>query len=133
MAKERFGSNAQLTGVGTLQIIGNHAYAYSGLVQTAGDNTYSSVLTFPTGAYYLKGTLNLMLASGNNDDLAVKISINGLDLGEWYQQTPPNDFTSPRVEFIIPPNSVVDVEIKNGQSSSARDIYIGFIGRVYDA
>ena len=133
MAKERFGSNAQLTGVGTLQTIGNHAYIYSGIKATAGDNTYSTALEFNTGAYYIDGRLVLMIAHGNNDDTAFRLSINSIAIGEWYHATPPNDGgMNSGVPFLLPPNSYVIVEIKNGQSSTARDVCIGYIGKVYE-
>tara|TARA_Y100001972_G_C7414058_1_gene214366 strand:+ start:41 stop:457 length:417 start_codon:yes stop_codon:yes gene_type:complete len=119
-------------GTGTaLNYIGNHVYGYSGLVQTQGDNTYKTAMEFTTGGSYAVGQVQLCPASGNNDDLVFKISMDGQAIGEFYTDTPPSELNPSALPILIPPQTKVLIEIKNAQGSTARDTYILIIGEVY--
>ena len=124
------GGNPSGTG-SSLNYIGDHAYGYSGLVQTAGDNTYSTAMQFTIGQDYVLAQVQLCPASGNADDLAFRMSIDGQAVGEFYTANPPSEFNASPVPFLIPSFSKVTIEIKNGQGSTARDTYIMIVGRVY--
>jgi hypothetical protein len=124
------GSNPAGTGT-SLNYIGDHAYGYSGLVQTAGDNTYSTAMEFTIGQNYVLAQVQLCPASGNADDLAFRMLIDGQAVGEFYTSNPPSEFNASPVPFLIPSYSKVTIEIKNGQGSTARDTYIMIVGRVY--
>ena len=119
-------------GVGKgLNYIGDHAYGNSGLVQTAGDNTYSTAMEFTIGGGYIVAKIQLCPASGNADDLAFRILVDDQAVAEFYTANPPNEFNPNPVPFLIQPYSKVTIEIKNGQGSTARDTYIMIVGRVY--
>ena len=124
------GNNPSGTGSG-INYIGDHAYGYSGLVQTAGDNTYSTAMEFTIGSQYILAQVQLCPASGNADDLAFRVSVDGQPVSEFYTANPPSEFNSSPVPFLIPAYSKVTIEIKNGQGSTARDTYIMIVGRVY--
>ena len=124
------GGNPSGTG-SSLNYIGDHAYGYSGLVQTVGDNNYTTAMEFTIGPDYILAQVQLCPASGNADDLAFRMSIDGQAVGEFFTKDPPAEFNANPVPFLIPSYSKVTIEIKNGQSSTARDTYIMIVGRVY--
>ena len=118
------------TGPG-IRYIGDYAYAYSGLAQTEGDNSPITRMEFTTGSGLIDAKLQALMASGNNDDLYWQLYLNDIQIGQVYNQTPPNTETPNALFLILPPFTKVTVKIANGQSSSARDMYIVFTGRVY--
>ena len=105
-------------------------YAYSGLAQTAGDNTPETRLEFDTNSEYIKADILIFMASGNNDDLYYQIYFNDVQVAQSYEQTPPNLGTPNTARCIIPPFTNVKIKVANGQSSTARDLYIMFSGEV---
>ena len=101
-----------------------HCYAYSGLAQTAGDNSPETRLEFDTNSEYIKADILVFLASGNNDDLYYQIYFNDVQVAQSYEQTPPNLGTPNTARCIIPPFTNVKIKVANAQSSTARDLYI---------
>ena len=118
-----------------LEIIGQHAYAYSGLF--AALNTDQTVLSFTSGNYYVHGWLQL---NGAVDDdspssttlTACRVAFNGVGLfilvtGDGAHRS----LRSIRQKIIIPPYTEV-VAILDSESSAA-DQYgsVVITGRVY--
>ena len=82
MAKERIGSNAIFTGPQKgLTTIGNHCYAFSGMV--ASSSTPFNLLDFTTGKNYM--IIKLLVyygAQGSGSDIQYKIIFNGQEVGQ---------------------------------------------------
>ena len=114
-----------------LEVVGDHIYGYTGIQATVGDNSYRDIFDYTTGNLYVVGFLTIDWASGNADDLAIKLSLNDAVIGEWYQSNPPAETTTNPVPIIIPAYTNVKVAIKNAQGSTARDCAALITGRIY--
>jgi len=114
-----------------LEVVGSHIYGYTGIQSTVGDNNYRDILDYTTGNMYIVGVLTIDWASGNNDDLVLKLSFNDAVIGEWYQESPPLETTTHPIPIIIPAYTNIKVAIKNGQSSTGRDCAALITGRIY--
>ena len=123
------------TGKG-IRYIGDHCYAYSGLITTSAGN-YVTALDFTSGAGYIASHLELYVDDttpiGQNDAYGFKIEINGLtvckleldDRATPRTRQPHND-----INFIIPPLSHVVISL---YAESAETNFGTFMlsGRVY--
>ena len=115
------------TGPG-IRYIGQHCYAYSGLLAgaTASETTY---LEFQTGAGFIQGEF----AVGSTNETTRKkvyIYFNGVNV---LTQDIDNNYPWPnKFNFIIPPLTRVQVTLKlNGDEGMSS--WFTFCGRVYDA
>jgi hypothetical protein len=127
------GSNV-VAGAGLeLNVVGDYAYAYSGL--KTGTATTVTYLSFTTGNYILVGTfqLNSVVTIDDpalGDASAMVINFNGVPVsnlkadGELERAPASQD-----QEVIIPPYTVVLVTIHSG--GSAGDSSATFTGRIY--
>ena len=114
MAKLKLGSNAQFTSAGKgLTVIGNHCYAYSGMITTSAGN-YVTALDFNTGKGYTDTHLELYVDDttpiGQNDAYGFKIEINGITVCKLElddRSTPRTRQLTNNINFIIPPLSHV--------------------------
>jgi hypothetical protein len=118
-----------------IHVIGNHAYAYSGLYAAA--NTDQTVLSFTSGNYYLHGWLQLNAPVDDDNPAAVtltgcRVSFNGIGVfilvsGDGVHRS----IRSVRQKIIIPPFTEV-VAILDSEASAA-DQYgsVVITGRIY--
>ena len=134
MAKEAIGSNATFTGPQAgLTIIGNHCYAYSGIV--AVDNNETSLLAFATGKEYVKTKLQITNASDTARDSRYKVYLNeqiiyqyGTDVsGEYGSEEDPD----PPLNIIIPPLTAVKVTAMNSENTDSINQVAILTGKVY--
>ena len=129
MAKTRIGSNAQFSSAGkNLNILGNHCYAYSGVVTLS--TSYQTLLEFNTGKEYIKAILQL---TADLDELSTsyydyQLSINGIIIA--YSQMERNNFDWEPLDFIIPPLSEVKLQVK--VQGNTPDTSAVLIGRLYE-
>ena len=133
MARTKLGSNATLTNVGKgLTIIGDHCYAYTGVVGTGPSGNFLEHLDFHSGKGYIKGKLMVQYAVAVNESIEWQIIMNGLTVAvsESAHQVGSDTFVD-YVELIIPPLTNVIWKITNLSGSSARDVTCTFTGRVY--
>ena len=119
----------------SLEIIGQHAYAYSGLI--AALNTDQTALSFTSGNYYVHGWLQLNAPVDDDNPAAVsltavRVSFNGVGIfilvsGDGVHRAA----RSVRQKIIIPPYTEV-VAILDSEASAA-DQYgsVVITGRVY--
>jgi len=132
MAKVKLGSNAQFTSAGKgLSIVGQHCYAFSGVVEMGTGTT--SALDFTTGSYYILAELSINSTAGSGNNIDLEIEINGIDIvnleiSNDYQAYP--DFGR-SLKFLIPPLS--NVVVKGAVATAAKDYTFVLTGRVYDA
>jgi len=119
-----------------LEIVGSHAYAYSGLI--AAQNTDQTALSFTTGNYYLVGYLQLNAPVDDDDPSSVilttcKVSFNGSGIFLLVNGTggPENA----RQKIIIPSytevTAILDSE-SNGPDNFGSVVITGRIYRVKD-
>jgi len=117
----------------SLNYIGKHCYAYSGIV--AVDNNETSLLDFSTSAEYVKGKIQITNASDTAKDSRYKVYFNdviiyqyGTDVsGEYGSEEDPD----PPIHVIIPPFTNVKITAKNSEDSVTIN-QVGIItGRVY--
>ena len=118
-----------------LEIIGDHAYAYSGLFSV--DTSEYTMLSFTTGNYYTVGkfTCNgatrislvdvgsisvFQLTLNNTNVLSAKVDTNDKD-------SPGQAF----LEAIIPPYTEVTLSANSSESTTAEKISVSYAGRIY--
>jgi hypothetical protein len=128
------GSNPTGTSKG-LNHLGNHAYAYSGLVATSG-SSFIEHLNFTTGSSYLVGHFDFIGATVESDPADGKASImqvqfNGETVIDAKVQTNPEVMPANyNANVIIPPYTHVVASCRSGGSGANTEINI--IGRVYE-
>jgi len=59
-----------------LEIVGDHAYAYSGII-THGSSSVTTFLKFTSGNYYFVGELAFFNTEGGNSDMFLELKMNG--------------------------------------------------------
>jgi hypothetical protein len=124
------GSNPAGTSKG-LNYVGDHAYAFSGIVTDATSGGANTVLLdFSTGGSYFVGMLNFTDDHVAADNIFFSVTLNGsivLDLA-YKSGGAGNDSLNPW-EILIPPFS--SVQVKFGATSSV-DGTSWLVGRVYE-
>ena len=116
------------TGVAqTLEVIGDHCYAYSGVANPgAGPTTY---LTFTTGNFYIVGRIeaNADWAGTGGSNFQIQIYLNGVKIVE--ERDVGNDYVPGDTEFhvIIPAYTEVQVDLSGGSAAANANL----TGRIY--
>jgi phage-related tail protein len=134
MAKKQI---ATFLGTGkSLSVLGEHCYAYSGIVAIgAVQNTQYSMLDFTTGKKYIRCELQFAPTDAeSSNDFQTVIKINGVQVwGELNQETFSryHDLKQPAI-IIIPPNSVVTVTMANVTAASSINWICALTGRLYE-
>tara|TARA_R110002110_G_C12858015_1_gene660250 strand:- start:35 stop:451 length:417 start_codon:yes stop_codon:yes gene_type:complete len=124
------GSNP--AGVGSnLNIIGKHAYAYTGLITSpAGASTQHTALKFKTPVNtYIVGYGNWGYAAATSSDLTAIIEINGEVI--FREVVPDGDSIDSPIfwPMILPPDSII--EIKYIFDNGSDNIWFALTGEVY--
>jgi len=123
------GSNP--SGIGTsLNYIGEHAYAYSGIAEAA-TSPGTVFLEFNTGSSYIIATVQLYNTENESNIINWEIEINGTKVIEYNQEgRVALPFHVPEGNKIIVP-SYSSVVVRGIALSSATDGAAMFTGRVY--
>ena len=116
----------------SLEIAGDHAYAYSGAVTTVGTGSANtSTSKFKTGNFYFVGTVSAQNDSTGDVTSFLAVSLNGIavidirfDAASISAIT--MDFPLP---IIIPPYT--DVEVNVGVNTSSNVWTTQIVGRIY--
>ena len=115
-----------------LSVLGNHGYAYSGVINNVGGGAATStMLSFTSGNFYYRGILNIIDDNVSGSvTMYIDITFNGTSVykGSW-DNSPDMASTSPLVTLIIPART--EVVVKWG-SSNDRNASIAMTGRIYD-
>jgi hypothetical protein len=111
-----------------LNIIGNHAYAYSGLKASSG--TPTNYLEFTTGNYYFQGLMEPQYKSDSNNNLEWVLSLNDLDIIALQLTSSKDNYLGSGPSVIIPPYTTVKVAIDN-LSGAADIVGVTLTGRIY--
>ena len=121
----------------TLEIVGNHTYAYTGLIQA--DTASAVVLSFTTGNYYFVGEMQINSPLSQTAPQfagigAAHLSLNGLDIvgikSGGSEQADDNP-TSERTRVIIPSYTEVLVTVDSNVTTSESYISLSLVGRIY--
>ena len=125
------GSNPTGTSTTSLNYIGNHAYAYSGVIGV--DNNETTLLEFTTASQsYIVGVLQFQYNLPNeSDDFFYQIYFDGTIVdGISATSSSDIDYSIPR-KLLVPPNTLLKVTAENKEGASTRDQIVHFVGRVY--
>ena len=118
-----------------IEIIGDHAYAYSGLFET--DTSQYEMLKFTTGNYYTvgrftcNGAVRMSLVDVGSVS-AFELELNGTKVLGVKVDT--NDKDSPGqayMEVVMPPYTEVKLSANSHESTSAKTISASYTGRIY--
>ena len=112
-----------------LELVGDHAYAMSGSIISAGgasaDTTY---LNFTSGNYYFVGTLSIYEKNAGNGERYADVSFNGANIIEMKADTNPDWLDNFPIPIIIP--SYTAVEVTAGFSGGEL-FSVVLVGRIY--
>jgi len=120
--------NTASTGL-NLNVIGNHAYAFTGEVNST--QSGNTVIDFISGSFYFVGNFNVLTTDISGDDMVMVLSFNGVTI---LSQNYPSQFyrsIDATVGLIIPPYTEVKVTFTNPTSATNRTYSMGITGRIY--
>ena len=119
------------TGLG-IRYIGDHCYAYSGLVECT--DTETDLLNTVTGSGYILCNLQFNYVSDSGNNFNFKAYLNG-SIVQAYFLTAAEAYTEPDnlIPLLIPPNSILRCTAQNASTSTGLDMVISLTGRVYGA
>ena len=119
----------------SLNYIGNHAYANSGVIQT--ETSAAPHLNFTTGGEYIVGELELQgacniadVADGEVCAFVIKINSEVVaqpKVGTAAEAMP----TVEHYKILLPPYSKIEVEVISAASNTGWKTSASFVGRVY--
>ena len=132
MAKTKIGANAIFSGPQKgLSIIGQHCYAYSGLVQVT---TASEFLSFTTGKDLIVANFQFTLGEDTTDNIVWEVTINGNIISGSLNESGQAGNPLEPLLITLPPFSFVEVNATNFTGTpTQRKCYAIVQGRVYDA
>ena len=113
-----------------LSIVGNHAYAYSGVI--AVDNNETDLLNFKSGKIYIIGTFQPSIHEDTSDNMFFKVYINGVEVSATLIGSTTSGTPFEETEILLPPLTNLKITCDNDSSSSARSVAASFVGRVYE-
>jgi hypothetical protein len=114
-----------------LEIIGDHAYAYSGEILV--DQTTPKFFDFTSGNYYFVGEIQFNYYDVvGDDDMRYELKFNG-NLVQSYFVGNAKVYTSPDgvMPIIIPPYTEVEATGYNDSSTNGRKNIASIVGRIY--
>ena len=118
-----------------LEVVGDHAYAYSGAIQAATSNV--THLSFTSGNYLFVGTIDvygqMKIDSGSDGGVGVaEISFNGKELFNIKVETGQEDMPAEvSMPILIPAYTVVTVVLRSEYDTAGSTTSINLIGRIY--
>jgi hypothetical protein len=123
------GSNPAGTGT-SLNYIGNHAYASSGVVSV--NNVESALLRFSTGNEYIRAIIQFNGgASGGGDNYVYRVKYDSQIIQEYVTNSNTDDSPNQKLNLIIPPYTNVECTAVNASDDSSNDQIVSLSGRVY--
>ena len=127
-------SNSFTGAAQALEIIGKHAYAYSGIVSAGAVQSQEyTYLDFTNGPVVVVSKLQWYSDAASSDNFELKVKMNGIIIltSEVFTITANDPAGYSPIELIIPPYTEFLVTIANTQASNARDSAVILTGRVY--
>jgi len=130
-------SNSFTGASSALEIQGDHAYAYSGLIANPGNDSTVTAFSFNSGNYYFVGNLNSFgwIDTANQAQGKVMIattSLNAADLILLRTDGASENFPSTAtIEILIPPYSLVEVKLYAFEADASTFGGAVLTGRIY--
>jgi len=117
-----------------IEIIGNHAYAYSGVIasKAASAPLDNPGVSFTTGNYYTVAQIGWVESSANADDKFISMSMNDSIIyqGKWDPSTVLSDMNQDQpIQVVIPPYTEFLVGFDSNGSGNYCTILLS--GRIY--
>jgi len=115
----------------SLNMIGDHFYLYSGIVQVF--DTYIDLGAFTTDGYYYVGTLSYDSTAISSNICKYRVVLNGENAISWRATAAGDD--KPAMagrELIIPPHTAVLLQAHRATGVDTQYISCQFTGRKYD-
>ena len=117
-----------------ISYLGEHAYAYSGLLNSGDSGAEVTFLAFQTGKEYIFGKFQFFYATDDiqGSDMIYRIKLNDQNIGQYNDVEEPRSNTDPHqpIPIVIPPLTRVTVTIAS--LAGAQQQAVMFTGRVYD-
>jgi hypothetical protein len=115
-----------------LNVIGNHAYGYSGVLDIG--QTETNMLSFRTGNFYFVGTIQFNALEISGEDFKYRFYLNDIVVqgfmdndGAYAVPQPPTTF----INVIIPPYTEVKATAVNVIDSATRNQVCNIVGQIY--
>jgi len=124
------GASNSFTGAAqTLELIGNHAYAYNQATSSGNSTPDVTMLKFTTGNYYFVGRINYADVDSLGYIRMIEIDFNGSTIYSNFCDDAPNGFYSPITTIIIP--AYTDFQLNFGISGVVAVGSVSITGRIY--
>ena len=113
-----------------LEVMGDHAYAYSGVIDAgASSSADTTFLSFTSGNFYLVGTLQCAFESSGGNDNFTSVLFNGSEIISAQIDNQPDMAYLMPFHIIIPPYTKVEVKWGIGNVTVGCSWWI--TGRIY--
>jgi len=112
-----------------LEIVGNHCYAYSGIVTPTADNM-TTYLKFTTGNFYSVVKVQFAYTLDANDDAVYQIVMNGVTLTQWLNTGSLQPHGPQEPMYIVIP-AYTEFECNAYTKTTGRDQACTLTGRIY--
>jgi len=120
------------TGKG-LNYVGEHAYAYSGVLAIPA-NDLTTLLKFNTGKAYIMAKWNLsgLFSEVGNGEMHFVLEINGQEIiNTKYSGAYDHGYADYPEPIILPPHSLIETKVTHNQGGVTIDMSNTITGRVY--
>jgi hypothetical protein len=125
------GGSTAATGSG-INYLGNHAYAHSGLVETANQSVEVTMLQFHTGNAYINTKIMLQHSENTTDDIVFTIKLNNeVIISHTASRVDLSVIAGNYIPMILPPQTNVLITCRNDGGDTARSCFAIVEGRVY--
>ena len=115
-----------------LEIIGDHCYAFSGPINTPGQDTQQTLLQFTSGSYYAVVEMQFGLRHDTSDNISFLVELNGKEVcGYTITGGIGDSQQSNALNVIIAPYTEVLTAGVNNSSGSGIPIWSSIVGRIY--
>jgi len=122
-------SNSFTGTAGTLELVGNHCFAYSGAFDIT-DTSEHQLLSFTTGNYYSVVDFTFWRRSWEDDDIAFYVKMNGTQVLAYIARVSEPQGTNIQ-PVIMPPFTQIDAYVDKQQHNYDSKVGINITGRVY--
>tara|TARA_R100000687_G_scaffold18504_1_gene14995 strand:- start:104 stop:517 length:414 start_codon:yes stop_codon:yes gene_type:complete len=125
------GANPSGTG-SSINYIGDHVYAYSGVISVT--NAATTMLQFNTASEgYILADIQMFCGDSETNDFDFALKINGETISNLQLDNTPQQYAYGNypLQVILAPDSRVEIIMSNQSSSTGREWTISLTGRVY--
>jgi len=113
-----------------LNVIGNHAYAYSGILDI--DNNETTLIEFTSGNFSLVGEWQgYYYEATATSDYRWVLYFNDIKIESFIAEAAIRGNSRSPLKLIIPPFTVVKITGQNVEDSGQREIMASITGRIY--